>query len=400
MQDSKRLIKRIAREFGFDLVGVTSANPFHEGQRVVLERLEQGLMGQIPWYTEARVRRGCNPEALLPGSRSIISVAVSYWATPPIEEGEQYSAVSSIDSGYAPRVPLRGRVARYAWGRDYHNLLKARLKELVCRLERELGTFRYKWYVDDGPMLDREVAWRAGVGFFGKNTNILTQIGSWVFLGQVLTDLELEPDRSSTKSCGACTACMPSCPTGAIVAPYVLDSNRCISYLTIENRGPIPRELRPLVGDWVYGCDICQEVCPVNHTRSRLTREESFQPRPGSATLDLLGILALDEEEFRQRFHGSPVRRAKRVGLQRNACVVLGNMKDPRAVTPLVQVLHGGETLVRGHAAWALGRIGGPEAITALKEARDSEREPWVLEEIVYALHDLTELIPSTRNSS
>ena len=149
----------------------------------------------------------------------------------------------------------------------------------------------------------------------------------------MLTDLELEPDRPSTKSCGACTVCLPACPTGAIIAPYVLDSNRCISYLTIEHQGSIPRELRPLVGDWVYGCDVCQEVCPVNHTRSRLTREESLQPRPGSATLDLLEILALDEETFRQRFQGSPVRRVKRVGLQRNVCVVLGNLKDPRAVT-------------------------------------------------------------------
>ncbi len=190
-------------------------------------------------------------------------------------------------------------------------------------------------------MLDREVAWRAGVGFFGKNTNVLTSIGSWVFLGQVITDLDLPPDRPSTKSCGACTACMPACPTGAIVAPYVIDSNRCIAYLTIEHRGAIRRDLRALMGDRVFGCDICQEVCPVNVTRGTPTEEPAYRAPQQFSTLDLEEVLALDEEAFRQRFQGSPIRRATRVGLQRNACVVLGNLGDASAVPALERALHG-----------------------------------------------------------
>ncbi|MBI2935930.1 MAG: tRNA epoxyqueuosine(34) reductase QueG [Chloroflexi bacterium] len=365
------VVKECARKLGFDLVGVTSAERFSREEAIVLERLGQGFMGQLSWYTEARVRRGCDPDQLLPGARSIISVAVSYLTEPPARQ----------EGG------LCGRVARYAWGQDYHQVLKRRLKEFVRELSARLGTaFRYKTYVDDGPMLDREVARRAGVGFIGKNTNVLTPIGSWVFLGQVITDLVVEPDRPLQKSCGSCRACIPACPTGAIVSSYVLDSNRCISYLTIEHRGSIPRELRPLMGDWVFGCDICQEVCPVNITRGRATQEPAFHARRELAFPDLRELLTLTEEEFRLRFQGSPVRRATRIGLQRNACVALGNLEDPRAVPDLTKALQEAAPVVRGHAAWALGRIGGNEARQALEETLATELDAVVREEIALAL--------------
>jgi epoxyqueuosine reductase len=236
-------------------------------------------------------------------------------------------------------------------------------------------------------MLDRAVAERAGIGWFGKNANILTRIGSWVLLAHVLTDLELEPDAPLKKTCGACRLCMDACPTGALIAPGVLDNRLCISYLTIENRGPIPRELRPQMGDWVFGCDICQDVCPVNRKAQlgqayrELTRDAEERARP-----ELIGLLEMDEAAFRQRFRASPVLRAKLAGMKRNVCVALGNIGDECAVPALTRALRDGPALVRGHAAWALGRIGGEGAIEGLKEALERESDHWVREEIGAAL--------------
>ncbi|GBD10884.1 Epoxyqueuosine reductase [bacterium HR23] len=209
-------IDALAQQVGLALVGCASADAFLEARDVALERLRQGLMGTLPWYHEERILRGTDPQVILPGARCIIAVAVSYWT--PAEP--------------APR-PLTGRVARYAWGQDYHKALKERLRALMRLLEREVGPFRWKVYVDDGPLLEREVARRAGMGWFGKNTNILTPIGSWVFLGEVITDLVIPPSPPLKKTCGRCSACLPACPTGALIAPYVLDSRRCIAYLTI-----------------------------------------------------------------------------------------------------------------------------------------------------------------------
>jgi epoxyqueuosine reductase len=264
--------------------------------------------------------------------------------------------------------------------------MKQRMRAYVAGLSARLNTpIAARWYVDDGPMLDRAAARRAGLGWFGKNTNILTPSnGSWVFLGQVITDLELEPDPPLAKSCGSCVRCIEACPTGAIVAPYVIDNTRCISYLTTENRGPIPRELRPLMLDWVFGCDICQDVCPVNR-KARPAAEPAFQKR-GMSLLGLVELLELSEEEFRSRFQGSPILRAKRMGLQRNACVALGNRRDPAAVPALRRALANGETLVRGHAAWALGQIGNGEAQHALAAALETEQDPEVREEVHSAL--------------
>ena len=370
MGDLEWQVKEYARELGFDLVGIASAAHFSEDRDVALDRLREGLMDGLPWYTESRVERGCDPEALLPGARSIIAVGMSY--------------LTLEDEGDEPGP--QGKVARYSWGDDYHSVLKERLKALVEGLSQRLSTsIQARWYVDDGPMLDRAVAQRAGTGWFGKNTNTLTSShGSWVFLGQVITNLELEPDPPLKKTCGSCVRCIDACPTGAIVAPYVIDNSLCISYLTIENRGTIPRRLRPLMYDWVFGCDICQDVCPVN-IKAAYTVEQAFQKKR-FATLDLVALLELTEGEFRERFRGSPIKRAKRTGLQRNACVALGNAADPAAVPALVRALGEGEPIVRGHAAWALGRLGGPEATRALASALDQEGDAEVLDEIEQAL--------------
>ena len=371
---AKETLQDLARELGFDRVGVTSAEPFEQAEAVALERVRTGLMDGLPWYHEARVRRGASPSDILPGARSVISVAMSYYAD---------------DERPPARNPaMRGRVARYARGRDYHGVMQRRLKQLVASLSERIGRpVQARVYVDTGPMQDRAVAERAGVGWFGKNTNVLTSShGSWVFLGQIVTDLALEPDAPVKKTCGRCTICIDDCPTGALIAPYVLDNAKCISFLTIELRGTIPRHLRPLVGDWVFGCDICQDVCPVNR-KAQPTREPAFRTgEHGFDATDLLPLLTLTEAEFRERFAGSPIRRAKYAGLLRNACVALGNIGDSRAVPALAAALQHESSLVRGHAAWALGAIGGEDARSALRSAQATEADEDVQEELAAAL--------------
>ena len=378
VSDIKTIVKEYARQVGFDLVGIASAQEFAEDGAIALDRLRTGLMDGLPWYNESRVLRGTRPQELLPGAQSIICLGLNYYRPDTADPEGSASA---------------GKVARYAWGHDYHKVMKRRMREYVAGLSASLGTpIAARWYVDDGPMLDRAAARRAGLGWFGKNTNILTPShGSWVFLGQVITDLEIVPDSPLQKTCGSCVRCIDACPTGAIVAPYVIDNARCISYLTIENRGPIPRELRPQMLDWVFGCDICQDVCPVNR-KARPSTEPAFQ-REWLGLLELAELLKLSEEGFRTRFQGSPILRAKRVGLQRNACVALGNRQDPAAVPALTRALAASEPLVRGHAAWALGRIGGSQARSALEQACSEEADPEVLAEIAAALEELKDAV-------
>jgi epoxyqueuosine reductase len=376
MGSTKDSVKQYAREIGFDLVGVTSSEPFLRDERATIERIRQGLMDGLPWYTEERVHRATHPELLLEDARSVISLAVSYNTGNANAQGDQ----------------INGRIARYAWGDDYHKVIRRKLKEFANGLSARVGKdVRTRIFVDDGPMNDRAAAERAGIGWFGKNTNILTPgYGSWVFLGQVITDLELEPDKPLAKTCGNCVRCIDDCPTGAIVAPYVIDNRRCISFLTIELRGPIPRELRPVMGDWVFGCDICQDVCPVNR-KAQTTLEPAFRKRHDFDAPALIPLLNLDDDGFRERFRNSPVKRAKRVGLQRNVCIALGNIGDEQAVPALANALRSSESLVKIHAAWALGRIGGSKAMDALNSSLESEQGTDVIEEIRLALDEVND---------
>ena len=370
----ERKIKDLALSIGFDRVGITDAAPFVRDEKAAARRVRDGLMDGLAWYTEERVRRMNRPKTLLDGARSVISLAMSYKTTEPPTASD---------------VP-RGRVARYAWGRDYHSLIKARVRRFVRELPDAVGEpVRARRFVDDGPMNDRAAAERAGVGWFGKNTNILTPtLGSWAFLAEVITNLDLRADAPLKKTCGECARCIPACPTGAIVAPYVIDNRRCISFLTIELRGAIPREMRPLVGDWVFGCDLCQDVCPVNR-KAAVSREAEFGKRHDFDAPALIPLLSLDEDGFRRRFEGSPIRRAKLSGLQRNACVALGNIGDRAAIPALSAALRSDDAIVRAHAAWALGRIGGETAKTALQSALANERDATARDEITAALSEL-----------
>ena len=385
MKTLKQSVTDYALELGFDLVRVTSSEEFVQDREIALQRLRDGLMDGLPWYHQARVMRGTRPQELLPGSRSIICLGLSYYRPVPSN---------------GPARQLAGKVAQYARLQDYHKVMKTRMRDYVRVLTSRLETsIAARWYVDDGPMLDRAAAARSGLGWFGKNTNVLTSShGSWIFLGQVITDLDLEPDLPLKKTCGSCVRCIDACPTGAIVAPYIVDNTRCISYLTIEHRGPIPVELRPKMLDWVFGCDICQDVCPVNRN-SPIGDSAIWKQQPDGETspaypdtLDLVDLLRITEEEFRQRFKGSPILRAKREGLQRNACIALGNRGDPSAVPALNDALAHDSPLVRGHAAWALGQIGTVDAQEALNAIRSKEVDPEVLEEIHAALTNRTNL--------
>ena len=375
----KERIRNLALAKGFDLVRFTSAEPFVEDESASIKRIRNGHMDGYSWYTEARVRKMNRPMDLLDGAKSVISLAVSYLGDSPENPKANY-----------------GKTARYSWGDDYHATIKARIKEFTNSLKDIVGpNVRTRAFVDDGPMNDRAAARRSGLGWVGKNTNVISPgFGSWILLGQVVTDLHLEPDAPLKKTCGSCVRCIDDCPTGAIVAPYVIDNTKCISYLTIELKGSIPIELRSLVGDWVFGCDICQDVCPVNRKAEsgKTALSGDFKQRPGFATPDLLALLELDQKTFSRIYKNSPVKRAKRIGLQRNACVALGNNGDSSAVQPLIKALKGSESLIRGHAAWALGKFaesGDCKALEALQSARDKENDDDVLFEIKLALSSM-----------
>ena len=284
--------------------------------------------------------------------------------------------------------PGRGQISRYAWGDDYHELIRERLLELVTFIkqtaESELKT---RVCVDTAPIIEREYAQKAGIGWIGKNTNLIHwRSGSWYFLAEVLVNIVLESDTPELRgSCGTCTRCIEACPTDAIIEPNLLDSRRCISYLTIELKESIPKALRPEIGNWVFGCDICQEVCPWN-SKAVSTTETGFQPRDGNLTPKLLSLVGMTQEEFSRRFKGSPIKRAKRRGFLRNVLVAIGNWGTQRAVPALKDALADDEPLVRSHAAWALGRIGGNAAKRTLQKRLTVETEQDVITEIQEAI--------------
>jgi epoxyqueuosine reductase len=389
-------LKRRARELGFCAVGITSAEPFVEAETAAADRTTAGLMDGLTWWSEARAHASANPRRSTPDARSVIALAYPHPlpnAPSPLVGNGRNSPSPLAGEGRGGGVPdadhgPRGRIAAYALGGEYHDVLSERMQPLLGLL-REAG-YSAKTYIDHGWLLDRAAAARAGLGWLGKNTNLLVPgTGSYILLSEIVTSAQLDEDRPLKKTCGACDACLRACPTGALTAPGVLDNRRCISFWTIEHRGVIPPEMRPLIGDWIFGCDLCQEVCPVNVTPKRPGRDqeavEAFGPLL-DARPRLEALLTLDEEGFRRRFRGSAVWRTRRSGLLRNVCIALGNVADRRSVPSLGGALNDPEPLVRGHAAWALGRLGGAAARTQLEKAIRRDGDAWVRQECALAL--------------
>jgi epoxyqueuosine reductase len=330
-----------------------------------------GYAGEMAYLTRNLDKRA-RPDLLVPGARSVICVAAKYHQPVP-----------------TPHPGLHGQIASYARSEDYHDVLRQRLSALWEFVQAQAPGTSGRYYVDTGPVLERELAQRAGLGWCGKNTCLINKrSGSFFFLAEIIADLELEFDEPATGHCGTCTRCLEACPTGALVEPNLLDSRRCIAYLTIELKGAIPRTLRPLLGNWIFGCDICQEVCPWNR-RALPAGEPGFAGGSGLEMPDLIELLGLDQAAFSSRFRGSPIKRAKRRGLLRNVAVALGNCGDLAAVPALALALADPEPLVRGHAAWALGRLGGETARQALRQRTMAETDADTQEEIGLALIDL-----------
>ena len=365
------IVKAEARRLGFALVGVAPALP--PPHAAALEPwLAAGHAGELAYLARNAAKRA-DPQLVVAGAQSIISVGLHYRAAEP-------DAARWHD-------PAHGQISRYAWGLDYHDIILPRLRALQSWLETAVGRAEIgRSYVDTGPVLERPVGVAAGLGFQGKNTLLINpRQGSWFVIGEIVVDVALAYDQPSGGGCGTCQRCQVACPTQAFAGPYVLDARRCISYLTIELKGPIPRELRPLIGNHIFGCDVCQEVCPWNQKFGQLSAEPDFAPRSDPAP-PLLELMALSDEEFRARFRGSPIKRAKRRGLLRNVAVALGNWGDPAAIPALAAALNDHEALIRGHAAWALGRIGGAAAAAALAARHECEDDAWVREELALAL--------------
>ena len=374
-------LKAQARALGFCAVGVTGAEPLVEAESAAATRTAEGLLDGLSWWSPARAHASADPRRAMPDARSVIALAYPH----PRADA---SAEASSPSWERQEGDPRGRIATYALGRDYHEVLLERMQPLLAML-RDRG-YTAKTYVDHGWLLDRAAAARAGLGWLGKNTNLLVPgAGSYVLLAEIVTSAALQPDQPLKKSCGECDACMRVCPTGALVKPGVLDNRRCISFWTIEHRGVIPREIRPLIGDWIFGCDLCQEICPVNARPAAPDADAlsafgpMIEPRP-----HLEELLTLDDETFRARFRQSAVWRTRRSGLLRNVGIALGNVADRRSVPALSRALIDTEPLIRGHAAWALGRLGGAAAREGLALAVRREADPWVREECELALQE------------
>ncbi|HET7088938.1 MAG TPA: tRNA epoxyqueuosine(34) reductase QueG [Anaerolineae bacterium] len=367
-------IRGRATDLGFDLIGVAPAGRALRADAYV-QWVEAGRAGEMEYMTRDPQRRQ-DARHFMPEARSVVVVGLSHYTVNLPDE--------------IKRDPSRGLIARYAWGLDYHDIVTPRLRELLAFIRAEARReIQAKVYVDTGPVLERDFAERAGLGFTGKNTCLIhPRTGSWLFLGEIILDLELDYDVPVTSiGCGSCTRCLSACPTNAFVAPYVLDSRRCISYLTIELKGSIPRELRKLMGNRIFGCDECQDVCPWPRRFARPTSEKAFYPIDFErAAPKLLDVIGLSAEQFRERFRGTPILRAKRKGLLRNAAIAIGNWGDETAVPGLVNALNDPEPLVRAHVAWALGEISTLAARNALETQAKIEPDPSVQQEIADAL--------------
>jgi epoxyqueuosine reductase len=336
----KAAIRQRAREIGFDDCRFTSANPPDTAGRLH-DWLAQQYHGGMEWLQRNSEKR-VDPQKVLPGAKSVICLAISYASeNRNPESGNQKSGV----------------VARYARFDDYHDVLEENLKTLTAFVNQLGPNTRSLWYADTGPILERDFAQRAGLGFVGKHTNLISRkLGNWIILAEILTTLELEPDAPEKNLCGTCTRCISACPTNAIIAPFTLDARKCISYLTIELKGSIPVELRPLIGNRIFGCDDCLAACPWNRFACEGKIMKSHF-RADMATPGLIELLSLDDAQFKSRFAGSPVIRTKRRGLLRNVCVALGNVGDASALPALEKAASDSEPLIAEHARWAIERI-------------------------------------------
>ena len=366
-----QLLRKKAKELGFDLVG---AIPVSRSKTIDVYNswLKKGYAGSMG-YLERHADLKEDPRRLLPESMSLFALGFNY---------------NTVDPSSQTQNPEIGCISRYAWGDDYHQLSRSKLSKLENYLCHELNAgMLSRSFVDSGPVLEREIAQRAGLGWIGKHSNLINwEKGSWFFLAELLVDVPLETNLPFTRvDCGTCTICIEACPTEAIIANRTVDARLCISYLTIELKGVIPVELRPKMSNMIFGCDICQEVCPWNQNASK-SPESGLLPRPENVAPELTELMKLDQSAFKKRFRKSPIKRTKRRGLLRNVAVALGNWAHESAIPALSLGLQDSEPLVRSHAAWALGRISTSQAKINLEAAIITEKDPAVLEEIEAAL--------------
>jgi len=374
----KETIITKANQLGFPLVGVAAPEPPEHLSTYQLW-VEQGYYGEMAYLaTNRALIRRANQREILPGCRSILAL------------GAPYLVPKTKKDPSTPAEKLSGRVASYAWGSDYHDILLKQLTELAQFIVANTppGT-TCRWYTDTGPILERDLAQRAGLGWVGKNTCLIhPKLGSYFFLAEIFLDLDLEPDEPFNKDyCGRCRRCIDACPTGCILPERVLDARRCISYLTIELKNAIPLELRPLMDNWIFGCDVCQQVCPWNERFASRSGVSLFAPRHGVPKPNLLAEMDLSSAAFNEKFRGSPIKRAKRRGYLRNVAVALGNARVESASGVLQRIIKlDPEPLVRSHAAWALGQIGGSGSHDALRDALDREAVREVAAEIHSAI--------------
>ncbi|HLJ82918.1 MAG TPA: tRNA epoxyqueuosine(34) reductase QueG [Candidatus Eremiobacteraceae bacterium] len=377
-RDAKSRVVARALELGFDLIGVAAAEPFAQTRSVFERRAAEGMLGQWRFPPE-KIARHTDPSQVLAGARSIVCTAMAY---------------ATADVPHDPYAPgLRGAVSRHSWGDDYHRVIGGKLRQLATWIQSEFSGETALACVDTGPLVDRAAAVRAGLGWYGKNANVLTrEHGSWVLLGELITTLDLLPDEPLAKNCGECRVCIDRCPTGAIGADGAIDARRCISDLT-QLKTPIPIEFRAQIGNRIWGCDDCQTFCPVNERKERGAdcMRGTFAPLPEIGTsVDLPSVLLMTKSRYKKWFKPTSMAWRGKAVLQRNAAVALGNSRDARAVEPLIQALSDRKPIVRGHAAWSLGQLGpglnGDETRVALRELLEREHDAWVRSEAEAAL--------------
>jgi epoxyqueuosine reductase len=379
----KSRIFRAARDAGFQKVGFTrakldEASGAGAGAGNFATWLERGYHGEMAWMARRPERRS-DAALVLEGAATVVCCGLNYYQGPPDRSGSLSPVISS-----------------YARGEDYHRVMKERLGRVVRFIE-ETYDIPARSYVDTGPVLEKPYAASAGLGWLGKHSNLIAPRGSsWFFLGEILLPIRLPPDEPAAERCGTCSRCIIACPTRAIVEPFVVDSRLCISYLTIELRGPIPRKLRPMIGARIYGCDDCQDVCPWNRFAHK-SDESAFFAREPLASMDLVVLLGMSRERFMELTKGSAIRRARYPGFLRNVAVALGNSADPRGLLALEEALSHEEPLVRGHSAWALGHRNAIEHVDSLRRRLERENDSFVREELSVALESLRPDRPASR---